>query len=609
MIQDIRLHGRINDRIEYYATVAGPDVANRYFHETGETKDGTFIRFFYSGDEFSISPNGISYHTCGGSFCEYMFGIDLPVKDIIKRDVLNRLVMYGAVYSPEGRIAFTDTNYGEESFDRVFMGGNAIANYYFFIQSDKKTSPRYRQEEILRKVGKYIKHTSRVGEGDDAALVRELFLELNEERSIIFLIRLVHLYHQDFQRLFRELYQKNRAIDEEGAAKLAGMASLCELDRYQQERIRIDSMYKHPENKRIVDEYKAVLISCAHKSEIDSTDMAKLARLRTLSLRNRIPPNLFDTLDELLLKGKTIKEVNEPEYMRECRAIFEGLFLKGHTGRFVDSEDLLKLLRAKRQAISNRDNSFEELLLETCRLADERSVGSDDMGLLENFGRIVTYFDRYDTTYATISKISFMENTQVTEENIRSLMGNKRAFDEVKNGLFHELFFEDVQKNRYLTAYGRKKANALYIGLGSIEKGDLSVRDVVEELNLIIAEEKSYTAIHLFMKDKIKSFYSDLSDKNSQDQFISEVWKEMLDAKIITSDTDEKIFRDAVINIRKEAFYLHNLLPVIIAGSNGRLRTDFLENSGLDRFYVEDLEREYFEKNRLSRTLMERIRT
>ncbi len=609
MIQDIRLHGRINDRIEYYATVAGPDVVNRYFHETGETKDGTFIRFFYSGNEFSISPEGISYHTCGGSFCEYMFGIDLPVKDLIKRDVLNRLVMYGAVYSPEGRIAFTDMNYGEESFDRVFMGGNAIANYYFFVQSDKKTSSKYRQEEILRKVGKYLKHTSRVGEGDDAALVRELFMELNEDRSIIFLIRLVHLHHQDFQRLFRELYQKNRAIDEDGAAKLAGMASLYELDRYQQERIRIDSMYKHHENKRIVDEYKSVLVSCAHKIEIDATDMAKLARLRTLSLRNRIPPNLFDTLDELLLKGKKIKEVNEPEYIRECRAIFEGLFLKEHAGKFVDSEDLVKLLRAKRQAILNRDNSFEELLLETCRLADERSVGSDDMGLLENFGRIVTYFDRYDTTYAMISKISFMEETQVTEENIRSLMGNKRAFDEVKGGLFQELFFEDIQKNRYLTAYGRKKANALYLGLASIEKGDLSVKDVVEELNLIIEEEKTYAAIHLFMKDKIKSFYSDLSDKNSQDQFISEVWKEMLDAKIITSDAGEKIFRDAVINIRKEAFYLHNLLPVIIAGSNSKLRTDFLENSGLDRFYIEDLERDYFEKNKLSRTLMERIRT
>ena len=197
----------------------------------------------------------------------------------------------------------------------------------------------------------------------------------------------------------------------------------------------------------------------------------------------------------------------------------------------------------------------------------------------------------------------------VTEENIRSLLGNKKAFEEVKAGLFRELFFDDMQKNRYLTSYGRKKSNILFHGLSSIEKGDSSVKDVIEDLNYIIAEEKSYTAIHLFMKDKIKNFYSDLSDRDSQDQFISEVWKEMLDSRLINAAANEKVFRDAVINIRKEAFYLHNLLPVIIAGSNAKLRTDFLENSGLDRFYVEDLEREYFEKNRLSRTLMERIRS
>jgi uncharacterized protein (TIGR04442 family) len=609
MIQDIRLHGRINDQIEYYATVAGPDVVNRYFHETGETKKGTFVRFFYSGNEFSITPDGISYHSCGGTFCEYMFGVDLPIKDLIKRDVLNRLVMYGAVYSPEGGIAFTDMNYGEESFDRVFMEGNAVSNYYFFIHSDKNITPKLRQEEILRKVGKYLKHTSKTGEGDDAVLIRELFLELKESRSILFLIRLVHLQHHDYQKLFREVYHKNRTIDEDGAAKLKALASLYEMDRYQQERIRIDSMYKHPENKRIVDEYKGVLVGCTHKSEIDATDMAKLARLRTLSIRNRIPLNLFDTLDELLLKGKKIKEVDEPEYMRESRAIFEGLFLKGHAEKHVDSEDLVKLLRAKRQAILNRDNSFEELLLETCRTADERSIGSENMDLLESFGRIVTYFDRFDTTYAMMSRISFMEDALVTEENIRSLLGNKKAFEEVKTGLFRELFFDDMQKNRYLTSYGRKKSNILYHGLSSIEKGDSSVKDVIEELNFIIAEEKSYTAIHLFMKDKIKNFYSDLSDRDSQDQFISEVWKEMLDSRLINAAANEKVFRDAVINIRKEAFYLHNLLPVIIAGSNAKLRTDFLENSGLDRFYVEDLEREYFEKNRLSRTLMERIRT
>jgi len=54
-----------------------------------------------------------------------------------------------------------------------------------------------------------------------------------------------------------------------------------------------------------------------------------------------------------------------------------------------------------------------------------------------------------------------------------------------------------------------------------------------------------------------------------------------------------------VVNIKKEAIYLHNLLPGIIAERDVALREDFLDNSGLDRFYVEELEREYFELNNL----------
>ncbi|MBI5189547.1 MAG: TIGR04442 family protein [Nitrospirae bacterium] len=610
MIQDIRLHGQINEKVEYYVTVAGRNISNRYFHEIGEKKGDPFVRLFSSGNEYKITPSGISYRAFGGSFCEYMFGIDLPKKDLVKKDVLNRLVMYGAVYSAETeRISFTEDLYGEEGFDHVFFNGHAVGNYHFFVHTDAPVaSRRKRQESVLRAVGKYLKHTDKVGKADDSGLIRDLFLELKEEDSILFLIRLVHRYHDEYYRLFRELYWKTRSVDEEGSLKLAKMAELYEIDRYQQERIRIDVMYKHPENKRIVDEYKGILIDCSYKKELDHQDMAKLTRLRTLSIRNRISLNLFDTLDELLLKGKKIKEYNEPEHIMETRAIFEGLFLKGHTGGHMNDEDLVKLLHAKHQSIMHRDNAFEEILLETCRLTDEKAAESNDMSLFESFGYIVTFFDRFDTTYATISKISFMEDAEVREDQVRSLLGNKKAFDEVSPGLFHELFIQSALQNKYMTNYGRLKVATLYRGVLDIEEGNASIKEVLERLNEIIREERYYADVHSFMKEKIKKFYSDLSDKESQDQFIAESWKEMLDKRLIPGDAPEKVFRNAVINIRKEAFYLNNMLPLVIAGSNSKLREDFLENSGLDRFYVEDLEREYFEKNNLNTMLLDRIR-
>ena len=68
------------------------------------------------------------------------------------------------------------------------------------------------------------------------------------------------------------------------------------------------------------------------------------------------------------------------------------------------------------------------------------------------------------------------------------------------------------------------------------------------------------------------------------------------------------LFRDVVVNIKKEAVYLHNLLPKIVAERDVALREDFLDNSGLDRFYVEELEREYFELNNLDMEALYQIR-
>jgi uncharacterized protein (TIGR04442 family) len=73
-------------------------------------------------------------------------------------------------------------------------------------------------------------------------------------------------------------------------------------------------------------------------------------------------------------------------------------------------------------------------------------------------------------------------------------------------------------------------------------------------------------------------------------------------------DIPKELFRNVVVNIKKEAIYLHNLLPRIIAERDTALREDFLDNSGLDRFYVEELEREYFELNDLSMDDLYQIR-
>ncbi len=601
MIESIRLHGKVSPAVEYYATIAGANINQRYCYESTEEDGEPIDRFFSAGNEFRLTPRGIGYKGTGGGFCEYMFGVDQPIKDLVKKEVLNRLVMYGAVESGDS-VTFTNHTEGFETYERVFLDGHAVTNYYFFVQSELKGELRARQEELVRRLGKTLKrsvHVAHVGSGasDDSLLVRELLEALREPGSVLFLFRLVNRQHEEYYEAFRLAYAEQKAISEEAAARLAALAARYGISQYQQERIKIDVMHKHPDNKRIIDEYKDILIAAGRNNEINLSEIARLTRLRTLSVRNSIPTTLFDTLDERLLKDKKLVEVDEPEYIRETRAIFEGLFLsKPDLQSAITSEDLVKLLRAKAKSVAHRDLTFEAILLEIGRVCDEHAVQADAGVILENFSSIITYFDRYDTTASVVNQLAFMEAWEMPEEKLRSLLHNKKVFDLVKPGLFEELFIDALRRNSYLTAYGRRKVEALASGLKAIEEGNASIRDVAAELSAIQEEAALYRLVHGRLKDRIKTFYSELTNKVEQDALRRILGEELSSKGLIQREIPEALFRQVVLNIQKEAFYVNSLLPQIRRTGDERLREDFIENSGLDRFYIEELEKEFAER-------------
>ncbi len=269
---------------------------------------------------------------------------------------------------------------------------------------------------------------------------------------------------------------------------------------------------------------------------------------------------------------------------------------------------MIKLLHAKRQASENRDHMFEQLLLDTGKTCDEKIRDGADLQLLEMFSYIVTYFDRYDSTSANINQLAFMENVHFSEEIIRSLLGNRDEFNALGPGLFSELFFEAIFDNKYLGAFGRKKIICLQNGLEQISDGRMTVQGLLGRLKNIDKEEKLYKILLDHVKERIRNFYSKYNTKAEQDALREEITEELINKKILTDEIPADLFRSVVVNIKKEAIYVHNLLPQIIAEKDPALREDFLENSGLDRFYVEELEREYFELNDLDMEDLYQIR-
>jgi uncharacterized protein (TIGR04442 family) len=291
----------------------------------------------------------------------------------------------------------------------------------------------------------------------------------------------------------------------------------------------------------------------------------------------------------------------ESDYIAETRQILEGLFLStSHIESSIDREDMLKLLQAKKLAAENRDHTFEEILLETSKACDEKIRDGADISLLEGFSYIVTYFDRYDSAASLINQLAFMENVRVTEEMLRSILGNKGEFDQLWPGLFEELFIAGVLENRYVGGYGRKKVKALKEGLGLMEEKRMTTADLMKRLMEINAEERLFVVTLKLARERIRNFYSRYSTRAEQESLKREITEELRHHKEIGREMPPGLFDEVIMAIKKEAIYIQNLLPTIIAEKNIPMREDFLENSGLDRFYVEELEREYFALNGLN---------
>ena len=156
---------------------------------------------------------------------------------------------------------------------------------------------------------------------------------------------------------------------------------------------------------------------------------------------------------------------------------------------------------------------------------------------------------------------------------------------------------------------GRKKVDTLYRGLEKIRSGDMTYRELSALLAAVNNEEKTYAAIHRHIKERFKSIYAELNSKEDQEIFIQDLNREVQARGIIRGPVPHQVYEEIILDIRKESFYLNNLLPHIIVSRDNRLREDFLANSGLDRFYVESLERDYFDMNQIDAFILEEIRT
>ena len=612
VIRAIVHQGLLGKEIEYFAAISGPDVDRRFFFEQINTGRGDVVRYFGGNSEVVLNPEGVRFRGNGGIFGEYMFGGHFPVGDLLNDEVLNRLVLFGATTDAgTHELRFTNNTEGFETYDNLFLQGNAVANYFFFIDDRKRFRDiADRQAQTLKSIGKLLKRSTKVGRGQFLALAREILETLGEPESTIAIVRIVHRANQRLYEVCREAYAANRVLTDVSGA-IPDQDDIGRIEPYQRERIQIDVIYHHPDNQELIDEYKRILASCAGTT-ITPSARGRLMRLRTLSLRNEVPLSIFDTLEEILLQEPRVvlRKEDEPDYIQSTREILGGFLLGKNITRKLSSLDMVQLMENKQKAASNRDQTFEELLLDTGRLIDEIGREEEDFERLESFGELVTLFDRIDHSTTLVNKLAFMDDVELSQEQLRSLLGNMQVFEKLRRGLFQQLFIDPIVANEYALSYGKKKLYALTLGLISIENNEASLADVTQSIASINRSERAYFGVYRLARRRMANFYLELNTPEGRETFRREMKAEIThdeELKDLQDALSESLLEEVITKIRLEAFYINQLLPRIIDEHDARLRSDFLSNSGLDRFQIEELESEYFEMRAFPPQLLEAI--
>jgi len=610
MIKDLRIHGEIGSDKEFFATLSGEGLDGRYFHESLE-KDGEMIhRFFVGGSEFLLGPTALSHSGNGGSFCPYMFGVDEPIEDLVKPDVINRLVVFGARHEPGSRINFSDGTASSDEYKQLFLRGHAVFNYYFFVQYKGSAGLKKQQEEILRSLGRSLKRFPLNLDEEDSRIVEELKSKWSELATVFFLLKVVNRSHLKFYRRLEEMFSTSQTLGDEENALLEELAARLAIDPYSQERMKIDVMYRYPGNRQVVEEYRSVLVGIRGRDEIRFDDQARISRLRTVALRKGIPVNLLNSLDEKLLGDRKMITAEEPAYLVEVRGVLETILLQSRqVGIHLEKEDLIKLLKSKLIALENRDSAFDRILIEVGKECDERSREAGDTIALEEFGNIVTFFDRFDNVYHVVNSLGFHEEERLLEDKLRSLMMSKRVFDDVQENLFHDLFITPVLKNLYLPQYGRKKVEELFGGISNIETGDYSLQDVLISLEDMVREEREYRIVKTAMDRWLKKFGRSLKGIEEESSFINDVRKMLVSRALVRPDVPESFFRKTLEDLKMERIYFGSVLPNAIKARDAIIRSEFIDTSGMDMMRIEELEREFQQQYRIPDDAMEEIRS
>jgi len=306
--------------------------------------------------------------------------------------------------------------------------------------------------------------------------------------------------------------------------------------------------------------------------------------------------------------SKTIP-TNNTALVDEMNNLLVRTFLQENTHLSPLSPEMItKFLLANKLARDCGNRTLEQTQLLISKACDERCRENVADETYNYFIKLMEYVHLYDDIQEQISKLAFMETIFINDDLILSLHRNRVIFDELEANLFERLFISDIIASKFLSNYGKQKLLFVADGLNKISAGLTTATAILAGLKDLEKERKLLLFILDNVRDKIRNNYSKFSSQNDLDILKRLLTIDLHHKNLHTDEIPDALFNQGIEIIKKEAIYYNNLLPMILRTNNRGLREEFIEESGLDLFYIEELENHYCDSNNISREQLAQLR-
>jgi uncharacterized protein (TIGR04442 family) len=602
MINKFIISGDVKGLYEYTAVYCGRNISREtYFFEQRFRDNSSQLKFFSKGNLLVLSERGIEHSGCGGTFCEYMPGMRIPHDDLVKPNVLNRLVIYGA-HIPEGRntLVFTNSTDGFVEYGDIFEKGHAVCNWFFFVSS-KMTSPMIeKQRWILKYAGRFIKSTPLIASlkaDSHIALADALMNKLPEDEVHLFLLKLVNTEHERYARTLRNIIKTDPTLSSSAVGRERSVHGKVISEKIMS-KLRLDTVYKYRNNRKIIDTYKMLLSETSKLDGINQETQNYISRYRDLLLKKGVPKELYRNVEELF--NVNIQKAPCSNYISEFRIILSNLLLRECSSRGeMLEQDFKTLLRAKHKAFLENNKTFEQILIDMGKRLDEIKDVNFKIKQIDFFSKIITYFDIYDSCSATMTRCALEEDLEMDEVMIKSLIRAMESFERIEQGFFKELFVDPIFHKRILSSFGLKKINSIVFGIEEIINGSKTIKILMRELKYLINEEKVYKTLLRAIRENSRWSRFDLSDTRERSSVLSRTGDLSGQTGKTDKDLIERVFLRAAQDYNLESVYYTEILPNMILSERWDQREEFLKTSEINPLRLEEVEKLYCKSNGL----------